>query len=107
MMFSYGAGKRNHTWSVNFTATVFALIYGTTKNNCIGDRSVLVKNHFPSRSNKLERFCMCRKQFKSYGKKRDGSIHNDVNAADNTEISLIAYAVETPVQLKNPIGQHL
>ena len=29
-------------------------------------------------------------------KKRDGSICNDVNSTDNTEISPIAYAVETP-----------
>ena len=31
----------------------------------------------------------------SYRKKGDGSICNDVNATDNTEISPIAYAVET------------
>ena len=29
-------------------------------------------------------------------KKRDASIYNDVNATNNTEISSIAYAVETP-----------
>ena len=29
-------------------------------------------------------------------KKRDASICNDVNATDNTEISPVAYAVETP-----------
>ena len=48
-----------------------------------------VKNHFPTLSIELERFCMCQKQLKSYWKKRDG------NATDNTEISPIAYAVET------------
>ena len=29
-------------------------------------------------------------------KKQDGSLGNNVNAIDNTEISTIAYAVETP-----------
>ena len=49
-----------------------------------------VKNHFPTLSIELERFCMCQKQLKSYWKKRDG------NATDNTEIFPISYAVETP-----------
>ena len=41
---------------------------------------------------------MFEKQLNSY---RDESICNDVNATDNTEISSIAYAVETPE------GEHL
>ena len=52
-----------------------------------------VKNHFPSHLNELERFWTCQKQLNSY---RDESICNDVNATENTEISSIAYAVETP-----------
>ena len=46
--------------------TVFALIYGTAKNNCIGDCSALVTSHFPLHSNKLEQFCTCQKQLNSY-----------------------------------------
>ena len=38
---------------------------------------------------------MCQKQLNSYCKKQDGSICNDVNATDNTEISPIAYVLET------------
>ena len=53
-------------------------------------------HHFPSRWNKLERFCTCQEQLNSYWNKQDGSICSDVNATDNTEISPIAYAVETP-----------
>ena len=45
-----------------------------------------VKYHFRSHSNELERFHMCQKQLNSYWKKRDGSICNNVNAMDNTEI---------------------
>ena len=51
------------------------------------------KNHFPLH---LERFCTCQKQLTSYWKKREGLIWNDVNTTDNTEISPIAYAVESP-----------
>ena len=49
--------------------TVLALIYGTAKNNCINDCSMLircVKNHLSLSSNKLEQFHMCQKQLNSY-----------------------------------------
>ena len=44
---------------------------------------------------KLEWFCTCQKTVERQLKKGDGSICNNVNATDNTEISPIACTVET------------
>ena len=45
---------------------------------------------------KLEWFCTYQKTVERQLKKGDGSICNNVNATDNTEISPIACTVETP-----------
>ena len=55
-----------------------------------GDRFTFVKNHFPSCSNILEHVSKAVEQLL---KKWDGSVCNDVNTTDNTEISPIAYAL--------------
>ena len=62
------------------SSTVFALIYGTAKNNCIGDCSALIRAvlYVSKALEQLLKKVRC----------------NDVNATGNTEISPIAYAVK-------------
>ena len=66
---------------------IFTLVYGTVKNNFVGDCFALIRmcwKSFPSHSNKLEQFYTCQKELNSYWKERDGTICNDANTMDNS-----------------------
>ena len=61
----------------------------------------MLKNHFPLRSNRLERFARVKSSWTAIEKSEIDGFVELSHATDNTEISPIAYAV------KIPRGEHL